>query len=357
MEWVEASGRTLVEAREAVFDLLGVAEEDAEVVVVSEPKAGLFGRVRGEARVQARVLPKAPPAKRGRRQRSDRKGQERSGGSSGGKETPSTNGSTGDQESSRAGSAGGSDGRRVSTAAKESNRTGGRSGADQPSMNGRETGAGSNRSRGRRSRAGGEERSATGGNEVAGGASEDERTGRSPVAGSTRSGSDRKSEERESDMEESLTLQQQGAAGQEFMSGLLREFGVQGSVEVREIDDETVELAATGDDLGLLVGPKGSTLSAVQDLVRTYVQRQSESRTDRILVDIGGYREKRTAALRRFAEGIVTEVRESGAERMLEPMNAADRKVVHDTVNDLEGVSTRSEGEDPNRYVVIFPEP
>jgi len=140
------------------------------------------------------------------------------------------------------------------------------------------------------------------------------------------------------------------------MSGLLREFGVQGSVEVREIDDETVELAATGDDLGLLVGPKGSTLSAVQDLVRTYVQRKSESRTDRILVDIGGYREKRTAALRRFAEGIVTEVRESGAERMLEPMNAADRKVVHDAVNDLEGVSTRSEGEDPNRYVVIVPE-
>jgi spoIIIJ-associated protein len=93
----------------------------------------------------------------------------------------------------------------------------------------------------------------------------------------------------------------------------------------------------------------------VQDLTRTFVQRQSESRTDRILVDVGGYREKRSAALRRFTEGIVAEVKESGTERALEPMSAADRKVVHDAVNEVEGVQTRSEGDDPSRYVVIEP--
>ena len=69
---MEASGKSLPEAKEIVLDLLGVAEDDAEFVILSEPKAGLFGRVRGEARVQARVRPVAPPPKRGRRQRPDR---------------------------------------------------------------------------------------------------------------------------------------------------------------------------------------------------------------------------------------------------------------------------------------------
>ena len=69
---MEASGKSLAEAKEIVLDLLGVAEDDAEFVVLSEPKAGLFGRLRGEARVQARVRPVAPPPKRGRRQRPDR---------------------------------------------------------------------------------------------------------------------------------------------------------------------------------------------------------------------------------------------------------------------------------------------
>ena len=73
MEWVEASGKSLPEAKETVLDLLGVAEDDAEFVVLSEPKAGLFGRLRGEARVQARVRPVAPPPKRGRRPKSDRR--------------------------------------------------------------------------------------------------------------------------------------------------------------------------------------------------------------------------------------------------------------------------------------------
>ncbi len=156
-------------------------------------------------------------------------------------------------------------------------------------------------------------------------------------------------------MEESLTLEQQGEAAKEFVVGLVREFGLDAEVTFDEVDEDTVQVSATGDDLGLLVGPKGATLAAVQDLARTFVQRQSENRTDRILVDVGGYRQKRAAALRRFAEGIVAEVRASGEERALEPMSPADRKVVHDTVNEIEGVETRSAGTEPSRYVVIQP--
>ena len=156
-------------------------------------------------------------------------------------------------------------------------------------------------------------------------------------------------------MEESLTLEQQGEAAQQFLSGLVQEFGLEANVSFSEVDEETVQVAAAGDDLGLLVGPRGATLAAVQDLTRTYVQRQSENRTDRILVDVVGYREKRNASLRRFADGIAVEVKGSGEERALEPMSPADRKVIHDAVNEMDGVETRSDGVEPTRYVVIAP--
>lgn len=321
MDWVEASGKSLAEAKETVLDMLGVAEDDAEFVILSEPKAGLFGRLRGEARVQARVRPVAPPPKRTRRPRPDKKreGGDRSRpkssgtkeGSSGGRgrqgsdgETPSDNSTSSDESKNRSGGAG-ADGERANS--------------------------GRNRSRGSRQSGGNQSRQ-----------QEKKASGRS-------------SGDSEDNMEESLTLEQQGAAAQEFLAGLIREFGLDATVEFSEVDEETVRVAAVGDDLGLLVGPRGATLAAVQDLTRTFVQRQSENRTDRILVDVGGYREKRNAALGRFAEGIVAEVKSSGEERALEPMSPADRKVIHDTVNEIDGVETRSDGMEPSRYVVISP--
>jgi spoIIIJ-associated protein len=156
-------------------------------------------------------------------------------------------------------------------------------------------------------------------------------------------------------MEESLTLEQQGDAAKGFLAGLVEEFGLEADVTFTEVDEDTVQVAATGGDLGLLVGPRGATLAAIQDLTRTFVQRQSESRTDRILVDVAGYREKRVAALRRFTEGLADEAKQSREERALEPMSPADRKVVHDAINEIDGVETRSEGVEPTRYVVIEP--
>jgi spoIIIJ-associated protein len=157
------------------------------------------------------------------------------------------------------------------------------------------------------------------------------------------------------EMAEGMTLEEQGEAGRAFLAGLLAEYGMEASVEARLIDDDTVEIAATGADLGVLVGPRGSTLAALQDLTRAVVQRQCPSRTDRILVDVAGYREKRSAALKRFSGQIAEEVLASGQERALEAMSPADRKAVHDAVNEMTGVVTRSEGEDPNRYIVIAP--
>jgi spoIIIJ-associated protein len=73
------------------------------------------------------------------------------------------------------------------------------------------------------------------------------------------------------------------------------------------------------------------------------------------MVDVGGYRHKRREALERFARQVAEQVRAEGAPKALEPMTAADRKTVHDTINDIEGVSTTSEGEEPHRRVVILP--
>ena len=72
-------------------------------------------------------------------------------------------------------------------------------------------------------------------------------------------------------------------------------------------------------------------------------------------MDVAGYREKRSAALKRFSVQIAEEVTSSGQEKALEAMSPADRKSVHDAINEMAGVVTRSEGEDPNRYIVIAP--
>ena len=317
MEWVEVAGKTIAEATELALDQLGVAVGDAEVIVVTEPKTGLFGRMRVEARVRARVRPVGARPKRERT-------RDRNRGAKGGQ------GSNGP-------------GARTGTPRSETRTPS----ANRPSEG---TGSGTSRSaRRRRSRSQGGAGGASGSN----GAST---TTPSRQGTESAENSQRIREPKETvAMAEGMTLEEQGEVGRAFLAGLLSEYGVSASVETRLLDDETVEIAALGEDLGLLVGPRGSTLSALQDLTRAVVQRQCPSRTDRILVDVAGYREKRSAALKRFSTQIAEEVIATGQEKALEAMSPADRKAVHDAVNEIDGVSTRSEGEDPNRYIVIAP--
>ncbi|MGP8060157.1 MAG: RNA-binding cell elongation regulator Jag/EloR [Acidimicrobiales bacterium] len=321
MEWVEVTGKTVDEAKEAALDQLGVAERDAELIIVAEPKTGLFGRVRGEARVRARVQPLGPKPKRNRRPREKTRAPGRDNGSAGrgraqGRDTPG----------SIAPAPGGGGGQR----------------------SGAETGSGRSRSaRRRRSRS--NSRPAGAGGASKAGTEDGARAGdRDNTANGARA-------KEETAMAEGMTLEEQAEVARGFLQGLLDQFGLEATVDTKVLDEETVELAATGEGLGILVGPKGSTLAALQDVTRTVVQRNFPSRTDRILVDVAGYREKRAAALQKFSHQVAAEVIESGSERALEPMSPADRKVVHDAVNEIDGVATRSEGEDPARYIVIAP--
>jgi spoIIIJ-associated protein len=148
-----------------------------------------------------------------------------------------------------------------------------------------------------------------------------------------------------------------GQVGEEFLSGLITAFGVQCSVTATVLDDgETLEVAVAGDDVGMRSGPGGATLAAIQELTRTVAQRKAGEGQPRIVVDVAGYRKDRREPLERFTRDVAAQVVATGVVRVLEPMPPADRKVVHDTVNTIDGVSTSSEGEEPRRRVVIQPD-
>jgi spoIIIJ-associated protein len=143
-------------------------------------------------------------------------------------------------------------------------------------------------------------------------------------------------------------------AASDFLKGLVTAFGVTATVSIERADDE-IDARVDGDELGLMVGPRGSTLLAIQDLTRVASQRRLGDQETRLRVDIAGYRERRREALSRFALKVAEDVKATGESRVLEPMPSADRKVVHDTLMEVDGVQTRSEGEEPRRRIVVEP--
>src|SRR6266508_5632010 len=157
------------------------------------------------------------------------------------------------------------------------------------------------------------------------------------------------------DEQPDMPIGEQAEQAVEFTRGLIEAFGAKAAVDSHLEEADTVLVDVTGDDLGLLVGPRGATLAAIEELVRTVVQRRTGGHGVRVHVDVGGYRAKRREALAEFTRQLAERVRDEDAEQSLEPMSASDRKVVHDAVAEMEGVSTTSEGEEPRRRVVIRP--
>ena len=331
MEWVQTTGKTVDEAKERALDELGVDDRDAEFEVLEEPRSGLFGFTRAEARVRARVKPTTPRPKQER-------GRRRSGSGSSGRDRNRSRGGR-----SRSGGGGRSEGGDRDRDRKDSD-----SSSEERSERPRDESSDRDSSRSSGGRGGGR----SGGN---GGRDRSRDRDRDERPRERSRSNDRPKEDKGEPMTEA-SVQEQATAAEEFLSGLVAAFGLNGTVTSEEVD-EAVEVRIEGDDLGLLIGPKGRTLWAIQELTKTVVQRQQGGGlSTRIRVDVAGYREKRRAALERFTQDAAAAVLESGQARALEPMGAADRKVVHDTVNDIEGVATRSEGEDPRRKVVIVPD-
>jgi spoIIIJ-associated protein len=149
-------------------------------------------------------------------------------------------------------------------------------------------------------------------------------------------------------------VEEQAELAEDFLAGLLERMGVDADLDHDEVDGTMyVDILAGGDEgIGLLIGRHGQTLDALQELMRSAVQRQTESRC-RVMVDIEDYRKRRRTQLADRARAAAEKARRTGRPERLEPMNAYERKVVHDTANEVGGVETSSEGEDPDRRVVI----
>lgn len=151
---------------------------------------------------------------------------------------------------------------------------------------------------------------------------------------------------------EEVPMEQVTARLQDFLDGLTTAFGVDTSTTISEAEGHvTAQIAGQH---GVLVGPKGRTLDAIQELAKIAAFKGGTS-SARIRVDVGEYRERRAAALVQFAQQAAEKAVDEHTEVVLEPMSSADRKVVHDALAGRDGIQTRSVGTDPRRRVVIAP--
>ena len=335
MEWVETTAKTIEEAKGLALDQLGVDEHDAEFEIVDEPRAGLFGRVRGEARVRARVRPTQPRAKAERRDRKRRPERGETDNTCVLTESPLPDISTaGDGTPGRAKRATRAPRQPSASPADASEQTDVESSSDAGTGTATETnGRNVARSAGGRSNP----RSGQGGRR--------ERSEESSKVSAPSGAQNR---------ETPVDPQQVGDEAKRFVDSLVASFGLSGTTTVSYEGDE-IELNVEGVELGVLVGPRGTTLQAVQELTRVAAQRRLGDHDTRLRVDVGGYRERRKVALSRFAVQVAEQVVADGSAKRLEPMSSPDRKAIHDALADFEGVATRSEGDDPRRCVVVAP--
>jgi len=295
VEWVETTGKTVEEAKEAALDRLGVDEQDAEFEVIEEPRSGLFGRTRGVGRVRARVQPRAPRPKTERRRRTkgDRSEQR------------------GDGEQSNRG---------------RSQKTGATKKQDAKKQDAKKQDDAAGRADAARTDADAGQRSGT--------------TGKNATAKKER---------------EVMDATEQCQVVKTFLEGLTTSMGLEATAHV-DMDEDVLRGTIDGSEVGLLIGPRLTTLDAIQEIARNVLQRHADGREyAKVVIDVAGVREMRRAALASFVDEAARRAIDEGVEVTFEVMSSADRKVVHDTVSDLEGVTSGSIGEDPRRRVVLRP--
>jgi spoIIIJ-associated protein len=310
VEWVETTGKDITEAKELALDQLGVDEQDAEFEVLEEPRTGLFGRTRGAARIRARVVPKAPRPKQERRRRSRGEGSADKGDDKGGaKRNGSDRQRSGDRNrgSGRGGSSSGQAGERT----KDGEQAGG----------------------------------ARNGTRAQGGRKQGQKQGTGDGSGESTT----KEREMMDEAEQCSTVD-------EFLTGLSAAFGLETTVSSSVDDEGVIRTEVDGSEVGLLIGPRLGTLDALQEICRNVLQRKADGREHgKVVVDVAGVREMRRTALATFVTEAAESVRADGNEIVFEVMSSGDRKVVHDTIAELDGVESTSVGEDPRRRVVVRP--
>ena len=303
MEWIETTGSTVDEAKDRALDRLGIAEDDMQFEIIDEGSSSVFRLKRKEARLRARVKPVSTRSKTpDRRSRNTKKSKNNKNDKSGSVRNKNNN------NSKKAESKG--------KTTKNIN--------NKPDKN--ETKTGKKR---------------------------DNNT-KSSKKGTSNSNSVSTNKASVEEKKDKMDLEEQAEITEDFVSGLLEKMGLQARV-VSSIEDNRAIVQAQGLNLGLAIGPRGETVRAITQLSHTMIQRLSDGEAEgKLTVDIGGYRERRRTFLAEFAVNQANDVLDGGYSIALDPMNASDRKVVHDAISELEGVTTRSEGSDYDRHVVIF---
>ena len=162
-------------------------------------------------------------------------------------------------------------------------------------------------------------------------------------------------DDEDGDGEDGDQLDREVDAAADFVEGLLDALDLAGELELRLNDEEqSAEVEVVNMDSGALIGRRGSTLEAVQELMRCALQSQFERRV-RITVDVEGYRARRLEKLLDKADAAIDEALDTGEPVRLEPMDVFERKAVHELVGTVDGVMSRSQGREPSRRVVIEP--
>ncbi|MDE0268443.1 MAG: Jag N-terminal domain-containing protein [Acidimicrobiaceae bacterium] len=294
MEWLEVTAPSMERAKEMVLDLLGVDEDDAEFKVLSEGKVGLFGKVKEEVRIRARVSPMVPRPKRqiDRRRSTNSRSLSRK----------KTGGRSSRNKAKQAQS--------VPAEQRQKNTSQSSSGKRMVDISHAKTKARTDTSKG-------EHKKSTPG-------------------------------------KPSLSLADQADLAESFVSDVGDILGATLNFKRHDLKDSILRIEVTGEDIGLLIGQRGATARSIDSLVRTVLRRSgSAAHEGKIRVDIGGLSVRRNEALISFTKDAAQTVLESGKEIRFEPMGRIDRKTVHDVVSEINGVETHSEGSDPTRYVVI----
>ncbi|HJM26700.1 MAG TPA: Jag N-terminal domain-containing protein, partial [Acidimicrobiales bacterium] len=281
MEWIETTGTTLDEAKERALDRLGVAEDELEYEVLEEATSRMLGLKRTDARMRARVRPTSPRSKTERRDRNRRGDRSRGRGNRSGKgkgrSEPKEDTSDGNGRS-------------------EGNK-GGRAGDDRGA-------GGSGRHRGERSDGRSTEKNTTGGLGR-------DRGGKIPSKEKATVDNGRGNREEKTDVEK-MDLSTQAKITEGFLQGLLDKMGLDARV-ASTIDEDRLTVEAHGLNLGLAIGQSGETVRAITELSRTIIQRKSQgSAAGSLIVDIGGYRERRRSFLEGFARTQAEAVLEDG---------------------------------------------
>jgi spoIIIJ-associated protein len=148
------------------------------------------------------------------------------------------------------------------------------------------------------------------------------------------------------------SLEEEGEIAADYIEGLLDIADLDGDIDM-DVEGDRAVVSVVGATLDELVGDDGEVLEALQELTRLAVHRRTGSRA-RLMLDVGGFRARRRTELAELGRSIADEVSKSGEPRKLRAMSPFERKIIHDAVA-LAGLRSESEGEEPNRRVVVFP--